>query len=407
MVQSLVGRLVELHLSRFRRGGRPAVAWALRLTAAAVAGYLVASWIFPETHPLLAPLTALLVVQLTPVSLLASGLDRVLSVVAGVSVAVLFSAVVPLAWWSLGLLIAVSLLIGQALRLGPNLVEVPISAMLVISVGSLGAESAGWKRITETLVGAGVGVLSNLLFPPKVATDEAGIAIQGLADDLTRLLDRAGSEMTRLDMSGTDVAAHATGWLDDARLLTHNIPNVGSALLRAEQGRRLNLRALGTPDTGPGLRQGLEALEHSAVVVRSMFRSILDATSDPSWPAGDIGRTLVGAVAQLLHDLAAGLGAFGQMVHAQAQPQLDGKPPEIAKLQQALDGLHEARDRVSDLLLVGGPPVVTELNFALLSTVKRLLIELDLDERIRRQLRLRPPTTPRVIRPTRRLDGPR
>jgi uncharacterized membrane protein YccC len=407
MVQSLVGRLVELHLSRFRRGGRPAVAWALRLTAAAVAGYLVASWIFPETHPLLAPLTALLVVQLTPVSLLASGLDRVLSVVAGVSVAVLFSAVVPLAWWSLGLLIAVSLLIGQALRLGPNLVEVPISAMLVISVGSLGAESAGWKRITETLVGAGVGVLSNLLFPPKVATDEAGIAIQGLADDLTRLLDRAGSEMTRLDMSGTDVAAHATGWLDDARLLTHNIPNVGSALLRAEQGRRLNLRALGTPDTGPGLRQGLEALEHSAVVVRSMFRSILDATSDPSWPAGDIGRTLVGAVAQLLHDLAAGLGAFGQMVHAQAQPQLDGKPPEIAKLQQALDGLHEARDRVSDLLLVGGPPVVTELNFALLSTVKRLLSELDLDERIRRQLRLRPPTTPRVIRPTRRLDGPR
>jgi hypothetical protein len=407
MVQSLVGRLVELHLSRFRRGGRPAVAWALRLTAAAVAGYLVASWIFPETHPLLAPLTALLVVQLTPVSLLASGLDRVLSVVAGVSVAVLFSAVVPLAWWSLGLLIAVSLLIGQALRLGPNLVEVPISAMLVISVGSLGAESAGWKRITETLVGAAVGVLSNLLFPPKVATDEAGIAIQGLADDLTRLLDRAGSEMTRLDMSGTDVAAHATGWLDDARLLTHNIPNVGSALLRAEQGRRLNLRALGTPDTGPGLRQGLEALEHSAVTVRSMFRSILDATSDPSWPAGDIGRTLIGAVAQLLHDLAAGLGAFGQMVHAQAQPQLDGKPPEIAKLQQALDGLHEARDRVSDLLLVGGPPVVTELNFALLSTVKRLLSELDLDERIRRQLRLRPPTTPRVIRPTRRIDGPR
>jgi hypothetical protein len=402
--QALLRRLLEVHLSRFRRGGRAAVAWAMRLTMAAVASYVVASWIFPQTQPLVAPLTALLVVQLTPVSLLASGLDRVLSVVAGVSVAVLFSAVVPLAWWSLGLLIAVSILIGQALRLGSNLVEVPISAMLVLSVGAL-AESAGWQRITETLVGAGIGVLSNLLFPPKVATDEAGTAIQGLATDLTRLLDRAASEMTRLEMSGHDVAAHANGWLDEARRLTHNIPNVGSALLRAEQGRRLNLRALGTPDTGPGLRQGLEALEHSAVAVRSMFRSLLDATSDPNWPDDEVGKIVVGAVAELLHDLAAGLGAFGQMVRTQAQPQLDGKPPEMAKVQQALDGLHEARDRVSDLLLVGGPPVVTELNFALLSTVKRLLSELDLDERIRRQLRLRPP--PSAIRAIRRSNEPR
>jgi hypothetical protein len=407
MVQAYVGQLLDVHLSRFRRGGRAAVAWAIRLTAAAVAGYLVASWIFPETQPLLAPLTALLVVQLTPVSLLASGLDRVLSVVLGVSVAVVFSAVVPLAWWSLGLLIAVSILIGQALRLGSNLVEVPISAMLVLSVGSLGAESAGWKRITETLVGAGVGVLSNLLFPPKVATDEAGNAIKGLADDLTQLLDRAASDMTRLDMSGTDVAAHATGWLDEARRLTHDIPNVGGALLRAEQGRRLNLRALGTPDTGPGLRQGLEALEHSAVAVRSMFRSLLDATSDPSWPRDEVGKTLIGAVAQLLHDLAAGAGAFGQLVLAQAQPLEEGRPPEITKVQEALEGLHEARARVSDLLLVDSPPAVTELNFALLATVKRMLIELDLDQRIRRQLRLRPPTPPRVIRPTRRTGGPR
>jgi hypothetical protein len=406
MGQGLVGRLVEVHLTRFRRGGRAALAWAMRLTAAAVVSYVVASWIFPQTQPLLASLTALLVVQLTPVSLLASGLDRVLSVVAGVSVAVVFSAVVPLTWWSLGLLIAVSILIGQALRLGSNLVEVPISAMLVLSVGSLGAESAGWQRITQTLVGAAVGVLSNLLFPPKVATAEAGTAIAGLADELTRLLDRAASQMTTLDMSTKDVAAHASGWLDEARRLTHDIPRVGSALLRAEQGRRLNLRALGTPDTGPGLRQGLEALEHSAVAVRSMFRSLLDAVSDPSWPVGEVGQALTGAVAQLLHDLAAGLGAFGQLVRAQAQPLEEGKPPEITRMQQALEGLHEARARVSDLLLVDSAPVVTELNFALLATVKRLLSELDLDQRIRRQIRLRPAMR-RVTLATRRADGPR
>ena len=54
----------------------------------------------------------MLVVQVTPVSLLASGLDRVLAVVTGVFLAVAFAAVVPLEWWSLGLLIFVAIMVG-------------------------------------------------------------------------------------------------------------------------------------------------------------------------------------------------------------------------------------------------------------------------------------------------------
>ena len=104
----------------------------------------------------------MLVVQVTPLSLLASGLDRVIAVVAGVALAVGFSTVVPLEWWSLGLLILVSITIGQFLRLRSNLVEVAISAMLVLGVGAIGAEAAAWQRIAETLVGAGVGILADL-----------------------------------------------------------------------------------------------------------------------------------------------------------------------------------------------------------------------------------------------------
>src|SRR5919107_2887969 len=111
-----VERQVGRHRDRWRQGGREGLLWALRLTAAATAAYLVALLAFGG-KPLLAPLTALLVVQATPKSLLASGLDRVVAVVAGVMLAVGFSAVVPLSWWSLGLVIGISLLIGQALRL--------------------------------------------------------------------------------------------------------------------------------------------------------------------------------------------------------------------------------------------------------------------------------------------------
>jgi uncharacterized membrane protein YgaE (UPF0421/DUF939 family) len=97
---------------RLRSGWRGAVLWSLRITVAAVTSYAVAMLFFPGTQPLLAPLTAMLVVQVTPVSLLASGLDRVVAVVSGVALAVAFAAVVPLEWWSLGLLIFLSLTLG-------------------------------------------------------------------------------------------------------------------------------------------------------------------------------------------------------------------------------------------------------------------------------------------------------
>ena len=230
-------RRLSRNLIRLRNDGRAAVLWALRVTIAAVASYAVATLLFTSAPPLLAPLTAMLVVQVTPVSLLASGLDRVVAVVTGVFLAVAFAAVLPLAWWSLGLLIFVSLAIGQALRLGANLIEVAISGMLVLGVGSLSAESAAWQRIAETLVGAAVGVAANLLFPPKIASADAARAIDGLSDSMSELLSSAADGLTELVAKNRDVHSTARTWLDEARRITHDeIPRVGSALLHAEQG---------------------------------------------------------------------------------------------------------------------------------------------------------------------------
>ncbi len=111
-------RVARVTVDRLRQRGRSSAAWALRLTAAAVASYVVAHALFPASDALLAPLTALLVVQLTPVSLLTSGVQRVVSVVAGVTVAVLFSSVFGVSWWSLGIVVALSMLVAQVLRLG-------------------------------------------------------------------------------------------------------------------------------------------------------------------------------------------------------------------------------------------------------------------------------------------------
>ena len=375
-------------LRRLRKDGRGALLWSLRITVAATASYVVGTLIFPGTQPLLAPLTAMLVVQVTPLSLLTSGLDRVVAVVSGVSLAVAFASVVPLQWWSLGLLILTAITIGQVLRLRSNLVEVAISGMLVLGVGTLGAGAAAGQRIAETLVGAAVGIAANLLFPPKVPSADAGRAIDGLADSVSDLLNRAADELTQLVTDGRDVAPAARMWLDDARQITHDIPQVGAALLRAEQGRRLNVRAVGTSDVGPGLRQGLESLEHAAVAIRSMFRAVADATHDAPWLDDEGAGDVVLGLAQTFRELAAGIDAFGQLVRDESDPTKRLTAADVDTLREALEGLHEARARLQDSLMAGGPPELVELHAAVLSTVKRLLREMDLDERVRRQVRL-------------------
>ena len=70
--------------------------------------------------------------------------------------------------------------------------------MLVLGVGSLSAQAAAWQRIAETLVGAAVGIAANLLFPPRIASADAGRAIEGLADAIGDLLNRAAAELTEL-----------------------------------------------------------------------------------------------------------------------------------------------------------------------------------------------------------------
>jgi len=403
-------RRLGRELTRLRNDGREAVLWSLRITIAAVASYVVGELLFPGTQPLLAPLTAMLVVQVTPVSLLASGLDRVVAVVTGVSLAVAFAAVLPLEWWTLGLLIFVSLAIGQALRLRANLIEVAISAMLVLGVGALGAQSAAGQRITETLVGAAVGIAANLLFPPRVASADAARAIDELSDSISTLLNRAADELTELAPGDGEVASAARTWLDEARRITHHdIPRVGSALLHAEQGRRLNVRAVGTPDVGPGLRQGFEALEHSAVAIRSMFRGMVDATSESTWLDDENAEDVCLGLAQTLRELAAGIDAFGQLVRSESGPAAHLASDNVQALRDALEGMNEARARLDELATTQSAPELRELHATMHSTVKRLLREMDLEQRVRRQVQLLRPSRPRPAylgRPTPRQPMP-
>ncbi len=181
------------------------------------------------------------------------------------------------------------------------------------------------------------------------------------------------------------------------------MPTVGAALLRAEESRRLNVRALGTPDAGPGLRQGLEALEHSSVAVRSLFGNIDVVARGEAEQGGRIEPELRVAFGTVLREMADGLRSFGRLVRAEAAVRLL-EPPDAEPLRASLTDLHEARARLVDLLLAVDPRAdlaAGELVVALVQAVERLLRELDLDERARR----RPQPVARPRRPLPRVGS--
>ncbi len=376
-VRRQLGVLYRTSMVRLRTRGRAAVSRSGRLTGAAVASYLVADILLPDTIPVLAALTALLVVEATLFDIVILGVQRVVSVLAGVLLAVGFSYVVDISWWSLGILIAASITIGQLLRLGAHMLEVPISAMLVLAVG--GAQSAASDRITETMIGAVVGVAVNLLFPPAIRADTAAAAVEKFGTEIAALLRTAAGEL--ITGISTDCASR---WLEDARRVSRHVARIDRAIEQAEQSRRLNPRALLEHDTGAALRGGLDSLEHSSVAVRSMFRSILDGVLEHPAEHGDEAAAARLAFAQLLGDLAAAVEAFGALVRSEVAESAQAAEP-LARA--ALETLREAQARVSDLRLVDAhaDEVTWELNDAILEAVQRVLAELDVEAQARRR----------------------
>jgi len=379
---------------RLRHRGRLVLCRTSRLTVPAVLAYVVAHLVFPHSQPLTGPLTALLVVQVSLFATLTTGLERVLAVVCGVVLAVLVSSMVALTWWSLGAVIALAIVIGQVLRLGDHLLEVPISAMLVLGVSS--AESAAASRIGETLVGAGVGVLATVLYPPPVQTRSAGEAVEGVAARTGEVLDRVADELP-------DASRERAGdWLDDVRRLGHDVVRADRALEEAGDSRRLNPRAVGTTDALPLLRRDLDALEHSAVALRQLFRTVNDGVRArvPEQRRGQQPRAQHAVVpetalmaydtevrsvfAMLLRDLAGAVRAFGALARAEAE---SGAEAAKERLDAALDALAEARALLTELLLVDPREdrAQWELHGSLLAAVGRVLGELDSAERDRRR----------------------
>jgi uncharacterized membrane protein YgaE (UPF0421/DUF939 family) len=371
----------------FRRGRRPGLRTA-KTTLAAVLAFVLAHQLNTSPQPVLAPLTALLVVQLTMYETVASGLQRVLSVLAGVLIAVGVASYVGLTWWSLGIVVAASLVIGRLLHLGGQLLEVPISAMLVLAVGS-GAPGAALDRVYETLVGAAVGVAVNLAIAAPLYVQPAGDAVADLADRMAEFLRNLAGQ---LDAGWSRESADRM--LNEARRLGEEVARADRTLARAQDSARLNPRVAEARETLPRLRVGLTGLEHTYVTIRSLCRSLLDRTYFvPTEQAETVYDAHVrGMLAEVLR---AGADAIECVSAAMSGAQAHDLAK--TKVEPRLAELHRRRDLLAEVLLrqSAADPAVLQQHGALLTAIDRMQVEIEAAIRLPEQGWAPPPVIER------------
>jgi uncharacterized membrane protein YgaE (UPF0421/DUF939 family) len=349
-------------LTLVRRRAQPTAVYITRLTATAVFAYLLALQLpGGSSRSVLAPLTALLVAQATLFHTIRAAVQRVVGVTAGVLAAVAVAAYVPFSWWVLGLLIAGTLGLGLALRLREDILEVPISAMLIFSVDS---HAAATSRITETLVGAAAGLAAGLAFAPvrvQPAKDAIGDVSRQMADLLGQMAD---------GLAEAPDPRRATEWLERTRALRGEIERLDDALSQAEESIRLNPRRLVAANPAAGLREGVDTLERAATDMRVLARSVVDSARIDSEHSPVRETDTRARLAAVLAELSAAVRSYGQLLEADPAGAdvaegvshfghaglsgrgLSGVAPEpIAE--ELEDHLQEARrqqDRLADLL---------------------------------------------------------
>jgi hypothetical protein len=353
----------------------PAAVSIFRLTAAAVVSYLLTLVLTSGAIDLTGPLTALLVMQASAYSTLKMGAIRVGAVLAGVLVATLLSVWVGLTWWSLGAAVAASLLLAKIFRLGKQALEAPISAMLILGVTT--PDVAAEIRVLNTLIGAGVGVAFNLVYPPALPTKRAARAIIDVAEATAMPLYAASEGLAMGPINQEQVE----DWLNRIRAGSRAQLLASETVESLKDSRRFNPRALGTTDIEPILASGLRTLEGCQLAIRALFTVMLAEVPTDDRPDDPYGEELRAAFAVVLYDAADCIRAFGSLVLAEAE---EREEEAERALDESIEILRETQAVLTELIMVSPQENKSSwlLRGSILAAIEQVLDELNLEEHI-------------------------
>ncbi|MFD5213856.1 aromatic acid exporter family protein [Microbacterium sp. NPDC058345] len=247
----------------------------LKSAAATIAAWLIAGWLVPGPLPVFAAIAALLVVQPSVNQSLSKALERSIGVIAGVIIAVLLSVLLGAQSWVVLAAVVVAMLIAWALRASPGTGnQVAISAVLVLALGSSSPDYAV-NRIIETLIGAAIGFVVNIVIVPPVLTAPARRDVGMLGREVAASLDRLADALP---------TAHTPPQLQElmleVRLLRPMKDAAEASIAAGEDSLALNPRRSRHRDDLVELRALFDRLSPVVTQVIGMTRAYFDHYED-------------------------------------------------------------------------------------------------------------------------------
>jgi uncharacterized membrane protein YgaE (UPF0421/DUF939 family) len=276
---------------------------------AAGLSWWIAGAVTDVPDPVLGPLTAIVVVQVSVRASLRTALQRSAAVVLGVLLALAIGDALDLNGLTVAVLVAVSLGIAQlVLRLPPSAArQVPISGLVVLSAVASSPGSSGWERGVDTLIGAAVGVVVSLVLPASRLVD-ARQTLERLADSIGGVLVAMGSGLQ--ESWSTEQTAE---WRRTARTVRERlVDQANEAVGKGRDAARWNLRDRRHVDVLGRYEEVMPRLERTAIGVSVISRGLddhahLSATTHRAMSAmGALLVALGGAVRSLVHEVLGG-----------------------------------------------------------------------------------------------------
>jgi uncharacterized membrane protein YgaE (UPF0421/DUF939 family) len=181
--------------NRITTSSRGPLLQAVKASLAAIVAWLVCEVLFTEP-PIFAAIAALLVVQPSVNQSVAKGVERSIGVIAGVALAVTVGNFFGTSSWVVLATIVVSLVLAWVVKLSPgSATQVPISAMLVLTIGGL-TPGYAFERVVETIIGALTALAVNLVIAPPVLLAPAHLAVARLLREVASRLDALAESLS-------------------------------------------------------------------------------------------------------------------------------------------------------------------------------------------------------------------
>lgn len=249
-----------------RPGGIGSIEQVIRMALAATLAWAIATSLTQSTLGIFAPITALMVVQSSPLSAFGVSLQRILGTSAGVLFASIYVNIVGLRWWSFLVGILAALLVARLLpfSVGGQL-QIPIAVIFVLALGPGSLDQDMW-RVIDVFIGGAIGLLAVMLWPNRPPVGALRQALAKYRDEQVALLQGFAPE---LDAEPLQPGMHHD-FLAQARELRSQADQVRESLVSVAEATHLNLRGRHVRAELPEYAVTFQRLSNIGLQIRGM-----------------------------------------------------------------------------------------------------------------------------------------